>query len=55
MSQPSKYLDYLHCDFGGLYFATERCNWFSLSIEDNRTGTYHVKPIKTKSQIFDTF
>ena len=54
MSQPTKYLDYLHCDFGGPYPIT-RSNRFYLNIRNGATGAYYAEPIRTKSQTFDTF
>ena len=55
MSQPSEYLDYLHCDLGGPYPITQRGNRFYLGIRDGATGAYYAEPMRTKGQTFDTF
>lgn len=55
MSQPSKYVDYLHCNFGGLYLTTQRGNRFYLGIRDGATGACYGGSMKTKGQAFDTF
>lgn len=49
MSQPSKYLDYLYCNLGGLYPITRRENRFYLDIQDSVTGACYVEHIRTKS------
>ena len=55
MSQPRKYLEYLHYDLGGSYPTTRRGNRFYFGIRDGATGACYAKPMRTKSQGFDTF
>ncbi len=55
MLQPSGYLDYIHCDLGGLYPTTRRGNQFHLGVRDGATGVYYTEPMRTKSQTFDIF
>ena len=55
ISQPKEYLEYLHCNLGGSYPTTQRDNWFYLGIWDGARGTCYIEPMRTKSQIFDTF
>ena len=55
MLQPSEYLTYIHCDFGGSYPTTRRENRFYLGVRDGATGAYYAEPMRTKSQTFDIF
>ena len=55
MSQPTEYLDYLHCNLGGPYSTTQRGNQFYLSIQDGTTRACYAKSMRTKSQTFETF
>lgn len=55
MSQPSEYLDFLQCNFGGAYLIIQKSNWFYLGILDCATGKYYPELIRTKSQTFETF
>ncbi len=54
-SQPTEYLDYLHCDLGGPYPTTQRGNQFYFSIRDGVAGACDAEPIRTKEQAFDKF
>ncbi len=49
ISQPTEYLDYLHCDLDGPYLTTQKGNRFYLGIQDSATRAYYAKPIRTKS------
>ena len=55
MSQPKNFLEYLHCDLGGLYPITRRDNQFYLGIRDGATKACYAEPKRTKSQTFYTF
>ena len=55
MSQPKKYLEYLHCDLGDPYPTTQRGNRFYLGIQDSAIGACYAEPMRTKGQAFDIF
>lgn len=55
MSQPSKYLDYLYYNIGGLYPIIQRKNRFYLKIQDDIIGVCYAEPMKIKGQTFVTF
>ena len=55
MSQPSKYLDYLHYDLGRPYSITWRSNQFYLGIQDDTISACYAEPMRTKIQTFDIF
>ena len=55
MSQPTEYLDYLHCNLGCTYPTTRRSNVFYFDIQDGSTGACYAEPMRTKGQAFDTF
>ncbi len=42
ISQPTKYLGYLHCDLGGSYLTTRKGNRFYLGIRDGTTGACYA-------------
>lgn len=48
MSQSSKYLDYLHYNLNGRYPIIWREYRFYFGIWSSATGTYYIKPMKTK-------
>ncbi len=55
ISQPTEYLDYLHCGLGSTYPTTRRGTLFYLGIRDGATESCYSEPMRTKDQAFDTF
>ncbi len=54
MLQPSEYLDYIHCDFGGPYLTTRGGNRFHICVQDDVTRKYYAETVRTKIRTFDT-
>ncbi len=55
MTQATKFLELLHSDLGQPLPSTQYGYIFYISLYDDATGTYYVKPLRHKSQTFDEF
>ena len=53
MPRASKFLEEVHSDLGGPYPASRNGLQYYISFKDDATGTYHVYPMKLKSQAFE--
>ncbi len=55
MTRVTEFLEQIHSDLGGQLPPTRWREQYYISFYDNAIGTYHVKTVQHKSQVFEKF